>query len=283
MKINFLDFWGGFDIQNNFFIHLLRDIYKNVELAPIQQCDYIIYSCFGNSHHIIDRNKTKKIFYTGENLRPDFNECDYSFTFDFDSYDGKNIRIPLYHLYIDWFNVSTYTNPQYLIHPSKINDNEFIRTPKTKFCATVFSSPRQLRYDLLNTLSTYKKVDGYGRPFGNHTEGELDKYQKLSEYKFSICPENSCYDGYYTEKLLHAKTSGTIPIYWADEKVHLDFNKKCFIDVRDFESLEDLKNFIIKIDNDQELYYSIMNESLINGPLNLDKIKEQIKNLFQQA
>lgn len=280
MKINFLDFWGGFDIHNNFFIHLFRDIYGSVEIGQLTECDYIIYSCFGQQHKTINRNKVKKIFYTGENIRPNFEDCDYSFTFDFDSYNGKNIRIPLYHLYIDWFNVSTYTNPKYLIHPSKINDNEFIKTPKTKFCATVFSSPRQIRFDLMNTLSTYKKVDGYGRPFGNHTEGELDKYQKLSNYKFSICPENSYYDGYYTEKLLHAKTAGTIPIYLADNKVHIDFNKKSFIDIADFSSLESLKQFVIKVDNNDELYQEIANQPLAINNFSLQSIKQQIKKIL---
>lgn len=280
MKINFLDFWGGFDINNNFFIHLFREIYNHVEIASIEDCDYIIYSCFGQNHKTVNRNKTKKIFYTGENIRPNFEECDYSFTFDYETYNNRNIRIPLYYLYIDWFDVSTYTNPRYLIHPSKINDNEFIRTPKNKFCATVFSSPRQIRYDLMNTLSTYKKVDGYGRPFGNHTEGELDKYQKLANYKFSICPENSKYDGYYTEKLLHAKTAGTIPIYLADDEVHRDFNVKGFINVADYDDLNKLLERVIEIDNNEELYKEISNQPLFNTELNLDKIKTLIKNVL---
>lgn len=280
MKINFLDFWGGFDIHNNFFIHLFRDIYGSVQIGQLTECDYIIYSCFGQQHKTINRNKVKKIFYTGENIRPNFEDCDYSFTFDFDSYNGKNIRIPLYHLYIDWFNVSTYTNPKYLIHPSKINDNEFIKTPKTKFCATVFSSPRQIRFDLMNTLSTYKKVDGYGRPFGNHSEGELDKYQKLSQYKFSICPENSAHDGYYTEKLLHAKTAGTIPIYLADRGVDRDFNTKAFINVADYNNFEDLLKRVIEIDSDDELYNKIKNQTLFQSSISLDKIKENIRSIL---
>jgi len=281
MKINFLDFWGGFDINNNFFIHLLKQIYGHVEIANPNNCDYIIYSCFGEQHKAINRNRTKKIFYTGENIRPNFSECDYSFTFDFDTYSDKNIRIPLYYLYIDWFNVLTYTNPQYLIDASKLNDNEFIKTPKTKFCATVFSSPRKIRYDLMNTISRYKKVDGYGRPFGNHTEGELDKYQKLAHYKFSICPENSYHDGYYTEKLLHAKTSGTIPIYLADDKLHRDFNAKSFINVADYDSLDDVLDMVIKIDKNDELYNEMRNQPLFNTELCLDEIKNKIKTLLK--
>jgi len=280
MKINFLDFWSGFNPEHNFLYYLFKDIYKNVELAPISQCDYVIFSCFGENHNYVNRNKTKKIFYTGENLRPNFDQCDYSFTFDFAGYNRRNIRIPLYYFYIDWFNTGTWGNPQYLIHPSKINDNEFIHTPKTKFCATVFSSPKPIRYDLMNLLSRYKQVDGYGRPFGNHTEGELDKYEKLSQYKFSICPENSAHDGYYTEKLLHAKTAGTIPIYLADRGVDRDFNTKAFINVADYNNFEDLLKTVIEIDRDNELYNKIKNQTLFQSPISLDKIKENIRSIL---
>lgn len=280
MKINFLDFWGGFDPANNFLFHLFKTIYDNVELSPISQCDIIIYSCFGNNHHYINRNKTKKIFYTGENKRPNFNDCDYSFTFDFDDYNGKNIRIPLYYFYIDWFNTKTWGNPQYLIHPSKLEQNEFIQKPKNKFCATVFSNPVPIRTALLSYFNKYKKIDGYGAPFNNKSDGEYVKYQILSEYKFSICPENSSYDGYYTEKLLHAKTAGTIPIYLADKGVNRDFNTKSFINIADFNNLEDLLNRIIEIDNNNELYNEIKNQPLFTNPISLDIIKQSIRKII---
>ena len=91
MNISFLDFWGGFDSTNNFFIHLFKQIHDNVHVSNPENADIIIYSCFGNNHNTF--NHCKKIFFTGENKRPNFEECDYSFTFDFDDYNGKNIYI----------------------------------------------------------------------------------------------------------------------------------------------------------------------------------------------
>ena len=276
MKINFLDFWDGFDPNNNFFLYLFRDIFGSADLTPIEDCDVVIYSCFGNSHLSVNKNKAIKIFYTGENVRPDFDDCNFSFTFDFNDYDERNIRVPLYYLYIDWFNTKTWGNPEYLISPSALEDNEFIQTKKTKFCATIFSNPAYPRMELYNLLSGYKQVDGYGRPFNNHSSGELKKYQILSEYKFSICPENSRWDGYYTEKLLHAKTAGTIPIYLADTKVAQDFNKKSFINVNDFTSEKDLLDFIVEIDNNEQMYLDMFHEPLFVPRPSLERIKRSI-------
>ena len=91
MKLSFCDFWGGFQHENNFFADLIKTINPETIIAPFSdETDVLIYSCFGSDHHRCNRNKTKKIYYTGENIRPNFNECDYSLTFDFEDYDGKH-------------------------------------------------------------------------------------------------------------------------------------------------------------------------------------------------
>ena len=125
MKVAFLNFWEDFDPHNNFFIHLLRKYRDNVEVVEPDKADTIIYTCFGQEH--LKYNHCKKVFYTGENLRPNYNECDVSLTFDFEDYDSKNVRLPLWMLYIDWFNVGSYNNPNGLVPIEKINNNKFIR------------------------------------------------------------------------------------------------------------------------------------------------------------
>jgi hypothetical protein len=275
MKINFLDFWGDFDPTNNFFFYFIKNIFPDAQLAPINQCDYIIYSCFGNNHKHVDRRKTKKIFYTGENKRPNFSECDYSFSFDIEDYDGKNVRIPLYFLYIDFFNQGTYTNPKYLLPADWIDSNPYIETEKKKFCAAVFSNPTEQRMNLLKAI---KNVDCYGRPFGNHSDGEDIKYRILSEYKFSICPENSKHPGYYTEKLFHAKTSGTIPIYSCGGDPSIDFNTKSFINIDSFTNLEELSEYIDYVNNNDHEYLKIKNEKLFN-----ESIKQMLEKLYDRS
>lgn len=277
MKISFIDFWPGFDSKNNFLYFLLREIYENIEITSPSYSDIIFYSCFGNNHL---KYKQKKIFYTGENIRPNYNECDYSLSFDINEYGGKNIRLPLWYFYISWFNGINYSNPKFTLPINEIEDNFFIRKEKIKFCSTVYSNESKYRKEFFDILSLYKKIDGYGRPFNNWTSGEDKKYEIISNYKFNICFENSDYPGYHTEKLLQAKTAGCIPIYWGSETVVKDFNQKCFINLKDFnENLKDLSEYIKEIDNDDTLYKKIKKEPLFLTPPSLDEIIEKIKKI----
>jgi hypothetical protein len=54
--------------------------------------------------------------------------------------------------------------------------------------------------------------------FKNNTKtigpSQIDKIKYISSSMFYICPENSVYEGYTTEKLFKAFEVGTIPIYW---------------------------------------------------------------------
>jgi len=217
MNISFLDFWEGFENNNNFFTYLFKVIKEKISFTSPDKADIIIFSCFGNSNKLY--NHCKKIFFTGENLRPDFNTCDYSFTFDFDSYDNRNIRIPLWYLYIDWFNVKTYNNPNWLIPVSYLNGTqEFTEKEKNKFACTVFSSPRKSRFAAINSINTYKSVECYGKIHSlKIPDGEKYKMDIISNYKFNICFENSIYPGYFTEKLLHAKIARCIQLYASDK------------------------------------------------------------------
>jgi len=281
MNISFLDFWPGFQINNNFFKHTLNEIKENVIITNPENADLIIYSCFGNSHK---RYNCKKIFYTGENIRPNFEECDISLSFDFDDYDGKNIRLPLWLLQIDWYNKISFTNPKFMIPYDQIYKNKFYDKPKDNFCCIVFNSPAPHRYEILEKLSKYKRIDCFGLPFGNWFDGEDIKLDIISNYKFNICFENSIYPGYYTEKPIHAKVAGCVPVYWSDSNISNDFNEKSFINLSNFNNLDDLVEYIIEVDKNDEKYNQIRNERLFNDDQDpkiiFDKIKEKISNIL---
>jgi|TARA_R110002020_G_scaffold70186_1_gene182199 hypothetical protein len=288
LKINFVDFWFDFDKRNNYFYHLLST--DNKVVIDEEDPDLLFFSVdYGNvrERDKYKNHRCKKIFFTGESVSPNFDsdeslriqnhqanysigKCDYAFTFDFLN-DSRHYRLPLWVLHIDWFDKESYGNPQFLLKPELIDDNRFISAEKTKFCAMVFSNPTQERIDTYNLLSTYKSVDGFGKPFNNWTHGELDKYEKLKNYKFSVCYENRLYSGYYTEKLFHAKTAGTLPIYYCDKKVSHDFNEKCFINLNDYSSLDELFEVIKKIDQDDNLFNSYIREPLFKEK----KIKQE--------
>lgn len=275
MKIAFVDFWGGFDQQNNFFVFLIKQLFPETKVVDPIDANVLFCSVFG-SEHLNYRNK-KKIFYTGENVRPNFNFYDYGLSFDFESYGDKNIRLPLWYFYIDWFEVKSYNNPNYLIPVSYLNGkNEFSEKKKDLFCCTVFSAPHMDRFHTIRLLNLYKKVDGYGKCNERQVEeGERAKLDLISKYKFSICFENSIYPGYFTEKLLHAKIAGTIPIYKSDPTFNLDFNEKSCINVYGMSDQEILSK-VVEIDNDSKLYESMNNEPLFLETPNIDWLKNII-------
>ena len=199
-------------------------------------------------------------------------KCDFAFTFDF-SDDSRHYRLPLWVLQIDWFNKGGYGNPKFILPLSAIENNEFISHPKNKFCAFIFSNPTPKRVETYQLFSSYKQVDGYGKPFNNWSYGESVKYNILKNYRFSICFENRRRSGYYTEKPFHAKTSGTIPIYYSDELVSHDFNDRAFLNLNDFDSLEQLLERVKEVDQDEELYKNYFGEPLFKG----GKIKEEFQ------
>jgi len=281
MKISFADFWDGFDYNNNFFRDLILSIDNSYNFIPFSNdTDILIYSCFGKSHNKVS-SKVKKIFYTGENLRPNYNDCQYSLTFDFDSYNGKNIRLPLWVLQIDWFNKINYTNPQYIIPLEYIKVNPLTRKNKDKFCCIVFNGRSPHRWEIIEKLGKYKKVDCYGKPFGNWFYGEDNKLKTISDYKFNICFENSISPGYYTEKMIHAKTAGCLPLYWADNNCHKDFNPRSFLNLYDFSNLDDFIEKIIYLDENNFEYTKIVSEYLFTDrEPTLNNIKIQLRNIL---
>lgn len=62
VKIYFVDFWDGFDPNNNFFTRLLSVKYDLV-IDPVSP-DYVFYSCF--SFNIYKYPNAVKIYFTGE-------------------------------------------------------------------------------------------------------------------------------------------------------------------------------------------------------------------------
>ena len=280
MKISFLDFWGDFDFNNNFLTIALKQIYTDLQVVNPENSDIIICSVFGTHHHNFIKNK-KIIFYTGENIRPNYKTYHKSISFDFDTYNNKNLRIPLWYFYIDWFNVNSYGNPSYLIPVDYLyNENEFTLKEKNKFCCTIFSAPHQDRLLMINKLNEYKFIDCYGKIFQNKIpDGEKIKMDIISNYKFSICFENSIYPGYYTEKLLHAKIAGTIPIYKSHETMNLDFNPNSCINVNNL-SLDEVVNNIIEIDNNDFLYKKWIQQPLFENKIEISNILSNIKKLI---
>jgi len=272
MKVCFSDFWTPFDPNNNFFIHIIRELYENVEVVHPEDADVMFFSVFGNEN---GRYKNcKKIFFTGENIPPNFNKCDYSLTFDHDTHGGKNFRLPLWYLYIDWFDVKTSDNPEWLIPESYLyGENEFTLKPKDKFCTIVYGKQIESRIRAIQNISRYKTVEVFGKANPNQPlpDGEKYKLDLISNYKFSLCYENSVTPGYHTEKLLHGKIAGNIPIYYGDKTVDQDFNSSGFINAVNMND-DELIEKIAEIDASDNLYNEMLSQPIFDKKPSLDDV-----------
>lgn len=254
IKVKFVDFWKGFDPRNNFLMDILKQRY-HIELS--ESPDYLIFSVFGFTN--LNYERCVKIFYTGENLTPDFNICDYAIGFDYLSFGDRYMRLPLYAVY----GIEKLASP-------KVIDKE--KVLKRKFCSYVVSNnigaPERSRF--FHLLSEYKKVDSGGR-WENNVGGPVpDKLDFIKDYKFNIAFENSMYDGYTTEKIMEPMLVNSLPVYWGNRLINKDFNPASFINVSDFPSQEAAVEHIVMLDNNDDMYLSILSKPWFNDENYLD-------------
>ncbi len=267
IKIAFSDFWIGFKPHYNWFYLFLK---KHFEVELSDYPDYLIYSAYGIKH--LTYNCTK-IFYSGENLRPDFNFCDYALTFDFLDHP-RHLRLPLY--------AAIYgLEPENLLE-NKLKDIEKFLALKKEFCAMVVSQANsQKRIEFFHKLSKYKKVHSGGKVLNNIGGRVKNKLQFISDFKFTFSFENSSYPGYVTEKIYEPMFVNSIPIYWGSPLVNLDFNTKSFVNHHDFKSDEEVIDRIIELDADKYKMADLLNENwFTNNQLNQYCDRETLRLFF---
>lgn len=78
-----------------------------------------------------------------------------------------------------------------------------------------------------------------------------DKIKTISKYKFTFCLENISMKGYVTEKIIDCLVAGTIPVYLGAPDIFDFIPKECFIDMRNFKSMEELECFLQNLDEDK--------------------------------
>jgi len=275
LRVFFTDFWHNFKLEDNYFYHLLSQKYsleidsKNPEIL-FHSVDYFDRE----DHKKYNNGFTKKIFFTGENIKPNFKETHFSFSFSEDL-DPKNYRLPLWVLFINWFDLNNnikQRDPSYLISPDNLTNKrprKFISKPF--FCSFIASKPQGERVNFVPELDNEKKVHSLGRLYSNSfmkINGRGDEKKKLNYmkmFKFNISFENEVSPGYVTEKILHSFAANSIPIYWGDKKVKDDFNKDSFLYCGDYKSNDLLIENILKIDSKKSLSLDYLNEPIFKN------------------
>lgn len=273
MKLCVTNFWdGAFD--GDFFDYFFNLCFDNlVYTNDPHAADLVVTSVFGN----VQTDPAKTLCYIGENVRPNFMGYSHSLSFDWDSYGGRNIRLPLWYARLAWdgfeqkprkdnmhnHGYEPLIDIQSLTQPRKLDWQE-----KTEFCAMIAGNPEGLRVNLYNSISRYKPVHGYGNMFGRALR--QSKFDVLKNYKFCLCPENSVYDGYVTEKLLDAYAGGTIPIYSGTMSVDCDFHEGAYLNYMNTKDMDWFVTTIQATDESKEIYEAMYNRPLLWEAPSLD-------------
>lgn len=253
LRIFFTDFWIPFDVHDNVWLDILGREY-DVRITP-ENPDFLFHSCFGRRHLGFD---CVKICILGENLTPDFNLSDYACGFDHLHFEDRYMRVPLYRFHIP--------DDAYRSHDRDFYARE--AASKTKFCSFLYSNARSAsphRERFLDALSAYRPVDSGGMVRNTIGYAVDDKLAWQRRFKFTIAFENSCKNGYTTEKICDALAAHTIPIYWGNPRVAEEFNPGRIINCHEYASLDEVVARVKELDADPARYTEMLSRPWFAG------------------
>jgi len=299
VTVRFTDFWkNSKPTQDNFFVPLVENVYQSkVTLIkdPSIKVDLEIFSVF--KEHLttkrrvvnrlqrissrespqsplrLSRNARKSIWFTGENKRPPLSlGHDCYLGFEPDGFIDNVHYLPLWVLNLDNFGrgpshgfTSANYPQEHLFKPRKLKSS---KSDQRKFCCAFISNPMSYRMGILQELSTIDSVDVFGRAVNKPID---DKFTVAQDYRFGIAFENNIYPGYVTEKMLEAYCSGTVPVYWGHDSEEY-FNPGSFINLYDYQSLQEFKNDLEEIHNDSARYEQVFSQPLLARPYDIEKL-----------
>lgn len=210
IKVNGVDYFAP---EGQLSIPRFSTLSNNYEVEISDSPDFLFYSCVGTK--FLKYTNCVRIFYTKENVRPDFNQCDYAIGFDRMQFGDRYCRWPL--------NISP------------LPFDKDIHNESRKFCNFIYSNissgkGAKERINFCKFLAKYKKIDCPGAAMNNMkaaiTPREGDWHQGkidfIKNYKFTIAWENTYYAGYVTEKLVDPLNARSIPIYMGDPDIAID-------------------------------------------------------------
>jgi hypothetical protein len=122
---------------------------------------------------------------------------------------------------------------------------------------------RSNRIQSLAELMSVIEVHSYGNILNNKKidkdEGVKTKAELISTYKFTIAFENAIARDYVTEKFFQPLIMGSVPIYLGAPNIE-EFapGDNCYINVTDFSSIQELGEYIMELDSNEEKYNSYL-------------------------
>jgi hypothetical protein len=262
------------NVQTNY-IDILKFIlkkFKNYTIVKDNSYDIIVYTP-KDSVELKDTSLNICINYNNDLSKDQIDEiklekADIHITGSQIAFDNFNIYYP--YMFLNLFN--RMNNGKNYVFNKKIVDNNVFYN-KTNFCAYLENT------DFVSVLNTYKTSDLLDDMFNNEKYGDL-LIEKYREYKFVICNDD---DDNISEKIINAIIANCIPIYFGSSDIFNYINKKRFIYSRDFTNYNDLLNYIIKLDNDMNLYSSVLEESVFIGNIRYDNLEEYLEDKIDKS
>ena len=230
------------------------------------------------------------IFFSSENMHPNFELFDYCIGYNSELYFGDR-----YCFYLWCVNgIKDYLSPD--LKFKKLTRNEAIKALESKdlFCDFIYNHDNKnlKRKHYLDLLNKYKKVSNGGRLYNSErqNDGKSFDYRSKNELqkrcKFSIIVESCEYSGgLVTEKIFHAILNNTIPIYYGEKEIEKYVNPKRFIDAKKYND-DELIDLVMKIDNDDSLFLDYISQSALVDENFFLKSQERLtsflRNIFNQ-
>lgn len=116
--------------------------------------------------------------------------------------------------------------------------------------------------------NNYPKVEGIFTDLDNVYE----------EYMFGFAMENCKKPGYITEKILNVYRGGAIPIFWGDStSAQTFFEKDTYIDVSDFDSLDNVVDYVIQLSKDKKQLEKIKSKPIFKDKSYFEDIEKMFK------
>lgn len=260
LRIRYLDFWPNFKPENFLFTELLKAIHgdEQVEIitnlrdtVDLEICSVFIFP--KSRSKLIARSKAlagksyldeyvnnavygyrsrykstarKRVWYTGENLRPPKGHFDGTISFNRTDSRANNVFFPLIYFGLDWFPNSASSGT--LISPESLIINRARREDQKIEACSFATNLAPNRQRLVRIIEESFPVSQFGKSVGQYVHSKSDEAQK---YIFQICNENSYYPGYVTEKLLEAWNSGNIAIWEGEIGEDIPLNTNSFLNV----------------------------------------------------
>lgn len=279
--------FGPFESQSIF--NYLKRRFLNSLKKRIDKIDII----FPNIDFYMFGRKTKpiKIYLSWENYPFPKLKHDFSITSFLGINNENHLRFPLWKNLIDWSHLGvnrkldpyakrfdSYYKIDDLINPQ---GDAFMQKPRR--ACLISSHLTEPRKSLYLKFKEKLEIDGYGPVFDNkvkdHYSNPIKKKDILKNYAFNLCPENSLFPGYYTEKIPEAFLGKSLPITWAECNVYEDFNKKSFINL--LEHTKDNFAEILELIKDDDFLKKFANEPLIIKKPNLDNEINFVKKILE--